>query len=56
MNVRKGAGTNYKKVTVCKKGYAYTILKTKSVKGTLWGYLKSKAGWVCIADKYCKRV
>ena len=56
MNVRKGAGTKYKKVTVCKKGYVYTILKTKSVSGVLWGYLKSKAGWVCIADKYCKRV
>lgn len=57
MNVRKGAGTNYKKVTVAEKNYVYTIVKTKKLSdGTPWGKLKSGAGWVCIADKYCKRV
>lgn len=57
MNVRKGAGTNYKIVTEAKEGYVYTITKTKKLKdGTPWGKLLSGAGWVCIADKYCKRV
>lgn len=56
MNVRIGAGTNHAKVTICKENFKYTIVKTKKVNGTLWGYLKSKAGWVCIADKYCTRV
>lgn len=56
MNVRTDAGTNHAKVDVCKEGLVYTIKKTKTVNGTLWGYLKSGAGWVCIADKYCTRV
>lgn len=56
MNVRKGAGTNHAITTVCEKGYVYTIKKTKKVKGVLWGYLKSDAGWVCIDSKYCTRV
>lgn len=56
MNVRIDAGTNHAKVTVCKEGYKYTIVKTKKVNGTLWGKLKSGDGWVCIADKYCTRV
>lgn len=56
MNVRKRAGTKYKKVTVAKEGFTYTIVKTKTVKGILWGKLKSGIGWVCIDDKYCKRI
>ena len=56
MNVRKGAGTKYKKVTVAKEGFAYAIVKTKTVKGVLWGKLKSGSGWVCIDSKYCKMV
>lgn len=56
MNVRKGAGTKYDKVTVCKKNYKYTIVETTKVGTTLWGKLKSGAGWVCIAAKYCDRV
>lgn len=56
MNVRKGAGTKYAKVTVAKKNYVYTIVKTKNVNGTPWGKLKSGAGWVSIASKYCTRV
>lgn len=57
MNVRKGAGTKYKKVTVVKANYVYTIVETTVVNGgTLWGKLKSGAGWVCIADQYCTRV
>ena len=56
MNVRKAAGTSHAVVDECKKGYVYTIKKTKKVNGVLWGYLKSGAGWVCIADTYCTRV
>lgn len=63
MNVRKNAGTKYKKVTnkagkpiKCLEGYAYTITKTKIVDGVKWGKLKSGAGWVCIASKYCTKV
>ena len=56
MEVRKGAGTKYIDVGDCRKGYVYTIKKTKKVNGVLWGYLKSGAGWVCIDNKYCTRV
>lgn len=56
MNVRKSAGTNHAIVDKCKKNYVYTIKKTKKVKGVLWGYLKSGAGWVCIDSKYCSKV
>lgn len=63
MNVRKGAGTDKKKVlnkagkvVKCLEGYSYTITKTKTVDGVKWGKLKSGAGWVCIAAKYCTKV
>lgn len=56
MNVRKGAGTKYAKVTIAKKGYVYTIVAMKEVNGVPWGKLKSGAGWVSIASKYCTRV
>ena len=56
MNVREGAGTKNKKVTIAKKNYVYTITDTTMVGKNLWGKLKSGAGWVCIADKYCTRV
>ena len=56
MNVRKGAGTKYEEVTTCKKNVTYTIVETTKVGTAIWGKLKSGAGWVCIAAKYCKRV
>lgn len=56
MNVRTGAGTKYKAVNTCKKNYIYTIVDTTKVGTALWGKLKSGAGWVCIAAKYCDRV
>lgn len=57
MNVRTNAGTKYPMVTEkCKEGYTYTIVATKYVGTALWGELKSGAGWVCIANKYCVRV
>lgn len=62
MNVRKGPGTKNDRVfqngkfVVCKENYVYTIVETAKVGTTLWGKLKSGAGWVCIAAKYCDRV
>lgn len=45
LNVRAGAGTNYKINTTVKKGEAYTIVAVKSG----WGKLKSGAGWISLA-------
>ena len=56
MNVRKDAGTQYAKVAVAEKNFIYTIVDTTNVGNVLWGKLKSGAGWVCIDDKYCKKV
>jgi len=52
LNVRNGAGTNYKINSSVKKNEIYTIVQTS---GT-WGKLKSGAGWINISDKYVKRV
>ena len=56
MNVRKSAGTKYPIVGSCRKNYRYTIVETTKIGTALWGKLKSGAGWVCIAGKYCTRV
>ncbi len=42
LNVRAGAGTNYKINTQVKKGEAYTIVAESNG----WGKLKSGAGWI----------
>ena len=42
LNVRDGAGTNYKVNTVVKKGEVYTIVAEDNG----WGKLKSGAGWI----------
>ena len=52
LNIRKGAGTNYKIVGTVKKNYKYTIVETKGS----WGKLKSGAGWISISTKYVKYV
>ena len=44
LNVRAGAGTNFRKVTTVKRGEVYTIVDTASN----WGKLKSGAGWICL--------
>lgn len=44
LNVRSGAGTNYKITTTVKKNESYTIIETIGN----WGKLKSGAGWVCL--------
>lgn len=49
LNVRAGAGTNYKLVMTVKKGEVYTIVEEASGKGAnKWGKLKSGAGWIAL--------
>ena len=50
LNVRKGAGTQYKIVTQVSKGALYTIVEEKNG----WGKLKSGAGWISL--DYAKKV
>ena len=44
LNVRAGAGTNYKINTTVRKGEVYTIVEESGN----WGKLKSGAGWICL--------
>lgn len=44
LNVRAGAGTNYKITTQVKQNQIYTIVDQKNN----WGKLKSGAGWICL--------
>lgn len=55
LNIRKGAGTNTKKVGVIKTSGVYTVVQESTGKGaTLWGKLKSGAGWIAL--DYTKRL
>jgi hypothetical protein len=50
LNVRAGAGTNYKIVTQIKKNDIYTIIKESNG----WGILKSRQGWISL--QYAQKV
>lgn len=50
LNVRNGAGSNYKVNTRVKKGEVYTIVAEKNG----WGKLRSGAGWIKLS--YTKKV
>ena len=50
LNVRAGAGTNYKIVKVVRKGQIYTIVSEKSG----WGKLSDGSGWISLS--YTKKV
>ena len=52
LNIRSGAGANYKIVGSIKNKGTYTITKTSGS----WGYLKSGAGWINISTKYVKYI
>ena len=52
LNVRTGPSVNYDVTQTVKCGEVFTITEVKA--GT-WGKLKSKAGWINIGEKYCKR-
>lgn len=55
LNIRAGAGTNYKKVGAITDKGVYTIVEESSGKGaTKWGKLKSGAGWISL--DYTKKV
>ena len=44
LNIRDGAGTNYKINGCIRDSGVYTIIKEQNG----WGLLKSKAGWICL--------
>lgn len=49
VNIRKGAGTNFDIVGAIPKGGAYTIVsEEKGTGASLWGKLKSGAGWIAL--------
>ena len=56
LNIRVGAGIKRNKVGAITDHGVYTIVQTKDVNGVPWGKLKSGVGWICIHDKYVKRV
>ena len=51
LNVRNGAGTQYKVNSTVKKGQVFTIIDEKNG----WGKLKSGAGWISLKD-YTKKL
>ena len=54
LNIRKGPGTNYKSNGFCPEG-VYTIIEESTGSGaTMWGKLKSGAGWISL--DYAKRI
>lgn len=56
LNVRSGAGLDYKVNQVVKKGEAFTIVDVKGADGITWGKLKSGAGWISLNSKYVTRI
>lgn len=55
LNIRKGAGTNYAKNGCIKNKGVYTIVAESKGKGaTMWGKLKSDAGWISL--DYTKKI
>lgn len=52
LNIRAGAGTNFKVLGTVKKGEVYTIVKRSGS----WGKLKSGVGWINISSKYVTKV
>lgn len=54
LNVRAGAGVNYKITAVVKRGEVFTIVGEVMNGSTKWGKLKSGAGYISL--KYTKKV
>lgn len=56
LNIRKGPGTSYEKTgkQITDHG-VYTIINEVWVGNTLWGELKSGAGWICLT-KYTQKI
>lgn len=56
LNIRSGTGVSNKAVGVIRGGGIYTIVAVEQVGASVWGKLKSGAGWINIGEKYCERV
>lgn len=56
LNVRSGAGTNYKVNCTVHKDEVYTIVEEVMNDTTKWGKLKSGEGWISLNTKYSKKV
>lgn len=57
LNVRNGAGVEYRVNTRIHRHEVYTIVDTAKAKdGGTWGKLKSGAGWINIGAAYVKRI
>lgn len=54
LNVREGAGANYKANSVIYDRGGYTIVDTKIVDNITWGKLKSGVGWIALL--YTKKI
>lgn len=54
VNIRKGAGTNYAKVTSVNKGYTFTITGQKTVSGTVWYSFTRNGSTVWISGQFVK--
>ena len=55
LRIRAGAGITYKQVGMIRDKGVYTIIEEKKVAGVTWGFLKSRAGWICLTG-YTKKV
>lgn len=53
LNIRSGAGLNFKTVGTVKKNEVYTITEVKKADGYNWGKLKSGAGYIAL--EYCTK-
>ena len=52
LNIRQSPNGTIVQTNGAKKGFIYTIVETQGS----WGKLLSGAGWICVSDKYVKRV
>lgn len=56
LNIRAAPGVSNKAVGIIRGNSIFTIVEVKQVGSSLWGKLKSGAGWINIGEKYCKKV
>lgn len=56
LNVRAGAGLEYRVNTTVKKDGVYTIVGEKTADDIKWGKLKSGAGWISLGTKYVTKL
>ena len=56
LNIRKSPGTQSPITGVIADHGVYTIVATATYNNSLWGQLKSGAGWINIGSRYCKKL